>query len=269
MSEDQFSPLHQATDFVNGGNYEQALEMSRSILVTDPNNADAKLIEAISLSALGSPRDASEAFSAAIQLAPTIAKPRFNAAVHEFNVGNIGPARLLANEAKSLDPQHDGVSQLLERMGPEPQFSSKPSYPRIASNEFETPNEGIEFIRKNPHAWMLIGWCITLGSFLTTIWFLMTIVPHFNELLDAGKSIGDGPAGFQKTKGLQNSIGSPLLSVAVYGFSISNLAWMVMDIIHRKGNFVWLILHIPCTCLGLGLGGNFITLPIYILFGRK
>ena len=67
MSEDQISTIQQATDFVNAGKFEEALERSRAVLVTDPNSGDAKLIEAIALSQLGNSRDASEAFSAAIR----------------------------------------------------------------------------------------------------------------------------------------------------------------------------------------------------------
>jgi hypothetical protein len=40
---------------------------------------------------------------------------------------------------------------------------------------------------------------------------------------------------------------------------------MVLDLNHRKGNMLWLIMQIPCSCCGLG----WLTLPIYLLFGRK
>ena len=265
MSQDPNSHLQQATDFVNAGNYNEALERARAVLIGDPSNGDAKLIEAISLSQLGNSRDASESFAEAIRLAPTIVKARFNAAVHEFNTGNVGQARLLATEALNLDPKHEGTKELMERMGPEPQImATGVSYPRENMADYQPAYEGITFIRNNSKAWSAAGWIISAGSLLAFIALWATVVPHLSELLDAAQANDTG-----KTQALSRKIGNPMVSIGVYGFVALNLIYMIMDIIHRKGNFVWLIVHIPCSCIGVCVGGNFITLPIYMLFGRK
>jgi tetratricopeptide (TPR) repeat protein len=260
MSEDHNSPVQQATDLVNSGNYEEALEQSRALLVTNPNNADAKLIEAISLSALGNHRDASEAFSAAIQMAPTKAKPRFNAAVHEFNVGNVGPARLLANEALNLDPKHEGVARLLERIGPEPKMAPGLTYPREFAADFEVPNEGIPFIKRLGSGWVLIGWILSLLSAFSFFYGLAGLLSHYSEISSAMQS-----ADQSHIRTIAQSMQNPIMSGLGYILVGINLVWMIMDLIHRKGNFVWLLPHVPCSCVGF----SFITMPIYILFGRK
>ena len=265
MSEDPNSHLQQATDFVNAGNYNEALEMARAVMVGDPSNGDAKLIEAISLSQLGNSRDASEAFAAAIRLAPTNVKARFNAAVHEFNNGNVGEARVLANEALSLDPSHEGTKELMTRMGPEtPVMANGVSYPRENMVDFQPPHEGISFIRKNSKVWTAIGWTISAASLFTFVLMWAMILPHVGEVMDATKNNDQ-----TKIQALSKSFSSPLLTMSSYGFVALNLVYMIMDIIHRKGNFIWLIVHIPCSCVGACIGGNFITLPIYMLFGRK
>jgi tetratricopeptide (TPR) repeat protein len=265
MSEDNNSMLQQATDSINSGNFNEALEQARGILVSDPTNGDAKLIEAISLSQLKNSRDASEAFAESIRLMPTSVKARFNAAVHEFNYGNVGEARILAKEASSLDPSHEGTKTLIQQMGPEqPIGQPDVSYPRMGSAAMEVPNEGIAFIRENPGRWTAIGWAICALTFCFFVFFWATIFPHFNEFMEAAKS-GNQDA----SRNVAMKISNPVLSFGPYIIILLNIVWMIMDIIHRKGSFLWLIAHIPCSCCGTILGGNFITLPLYMLFGRK
>ena len=266
MSEDQNSALQKATDLVNSGNFNEALESARTALTSDPNNGDAKLIEAISLSQLGNNRDASEAFSEAVRLSPTNVKARFNAAVHEFNCGNVGEARNLANQALSIDPDHEGTRVLVERMGPEQvQMTPGASYPRENMAGFEPPHEGIAFIRSSPKVWTAMGWLISGLSLVFCIYFWASIIPHVSELVDAANSKNPTASSNQ----IASKISNPVLSFGPYIMVLANLVWMIMDIIHRRGNFVWLIIHIPASCIMACIGGNFITLPIYMIFGRK
>ena len=265
MSEDQNSVLNQATDLINAGNYEEALERSRAVLITDPNNGDAKLIEAIALSQLGNSRDASEAFAEAVRIAPTNVKARFNAAVHEFNTGNVGQARTLAKEALDLDRNHEGTKELIERMGPEqPMTAGGVTYPREPAAGFEPAYEGIAFIKANPGGWTAIGWVISALSLLFFVFFWITIFPHMNEFMQAAQSGNQ-----QSSRDIAMKISNPVLSIGPYLLVLLNVVWMIMDIIHRKGSFLWLIAHIPCSCCGTFIGGNFLTLPLYMLFGRK
>ena len=261
MSEDQISTIQQATDFVNAGKFEEALERSRAVLVTDPNSGDAKLIEAIALSQLGNSRDASEAFSAAIRLAPTNVKARFNAAVHEFNMGNTGQARTLATEALNLDPEHEGTKTLLEKMGPEPvPLQGGMQYPREAPEGFEPAHEGITFIRNLGPSWVMIGWFLAICSAASFAYSAYGLATHWSELM-AAMSSKDQAQMQAVTKAMQN----PMTQIIAWGVLGANMVWTIMDLIHRKGNFAWLIAHVPCTCLGL----SFITQPLYILLGRK
>ncbi len=261
MSEDQNSKIQQATDFVNTGKFSEALTAAREGLESDPHNGDAKLIEAISLSQLGQSRDASEAFSAAIRLAPTNVKARFNAAVHEFNMGNVGQARNLANEALNLDPDHEGTKTLLEKMGPDQvPLQGGSQYPRESPEGFMPQNEGIAFVRNMGPSWVMIGWVLAICSAASIGYTAYNTVTHWSELM-AAISSKDQAQMQAITKAMQN----PMMQIFAYAVLAGNMVWTIMDLIHRKGNFVWLIAHIPCTCLGL----SFITQPLYILLGRK
>ena len=261
MSEDQNSALNRATDLINAGNFNEALEQSQTLLITDPTNGSAKLIEAIALSQLGNNRDASEAFSAAIQMSPTSVKPRFNAAVHEFNTGNVGQARLLANEALDLDPKHEGTKELIERMGPEQTLSSGAvSYPRESASEFEPAYAGLEFVRRLGAGWVAIGWLLAITSAACFLYGLAVMLPHSGDIMSAFRA-GDQA----KIQQIANSMQGPAIQILSWVLVLGNMVWTILDLIHRKGNFLWLIAHIPCTCCGF----SFVTQPLYILFGRK
>ena len=53
--------------------------------------------------------------------------------------------------------------------------------------------------------------------------------------------------------------------ISYYGSLLGILIWSIMDIIDRRGNFIWLIPNIICSCCAFG----WITMPIYILAGRN
>jgi tetratricopeptide (TPR) repeat protein len=261
MSEDGNSALNRATDFVNAGNYVEALETARAFLTTHPENGSAKLIEAIALSNLGNIRDASEAFAAAIQLSPTSAKPRFNAAVHEFNNGNAGQARILANEALSLEPNNEGTKNLIERMGPEPVIgASGVSYPRELMSSFEPEYAGIDFVKKMGSGWLAVGWLLSVASLVVMTWSIYNMFAHPSDITSAMNGKISGQA---MNSALSKS--SIVIMMFDFLFRILSIGWMIIDMIHRRTSFLWLIGHIPCSCVGLAC----ITQPLYIIFGRK
>ena len=64
---------------------------------------------------------------------------------------------------------------------------------------------------------------------------------------------------------LASKFQNPLLQILGYAANFGVIIYMILDLVHRRGSMVWLIAHIPCSCCGLG----FVTLPIYLLTGRK
>lgn len=250
MSEEPISAVERAINLLNARNFAEALEISRSLLVTDPANSQAKLVEAIALSNMGNRSDAAEAFESAIALDPSSTKARFNAAVHEYNAGDLHNATKFAEETLDLDPSYQPARDLIQRMkGSKPAEIGEVSYPRQSASEFDQPYENVDIVRSLGSKWIVIGWCL---SILSCALILMPLAKIVSSGVAPGAGISIGNLG----------LGYVLAGVLVNGLSI---IWMVMDIIHRRGPFGWLVGHIPAGCLGLG----FITLPLYILLGRK
>jgi tetratricopeptide (TPR) repeat protein len=259
MNGDFKTELGQATDAINAGKFNEALNSARNILVIDPEQAEAKLIEAIALSQLGNRSDASEAFVQAVELNPNDPKVRFNAAVHEFNAGNSEEARKYANEALERDPTHKGAKDLLSRMPQTVDANGFSGYSRESAAGFSPEAEGLPFIKNLGKNWLLIGWLLSGAGLILFAISLMMTLQNFPQMMSAITS-GD-QSKLQQISGGQN----PLITILYYPVLLATLVYMILDLIHRKGNMVWLVAHIPCTCCGFG----FVTLPIYLLFGRK
>lgn len=248
--------VNECTDLVNSGNFSEALVKADAALAIDSNSAAAALARAVCLSQLGNSSDASAAFDLAIRLGPGDAKARFNAAIHEFNLGHYDQAKALAQQAIDLDPSHEGARGLLQRM-PAP---TGVEYPRDGGIGDQVEPEGLPFIKKLGSKWVVIGWVLSLISILSFVNMLVTVVPKWGELMAAAQSNNQA-----QVQAVQASMTNPALQAFGYFHLALVIVWMILDLIHRKGNMVWLVAHIPCSCCG----GSFITLPLYLLLGRK
>ncbi len=247
----------ECTDLVNSGQFAEGLAKADAALAIDPNSAGAALGRAVCLSQLGNSSEASAAFDVAIRLGPGDAKARFNAAVHEFNAGNLTLARSLATEALDLDSNHEGARGLLQRM---PQSNQVAEYPRDQAMAYEVQNEGLPFIKKMGKNWVVLGWVLSAMSGLSFIYSMMTVLPKMGEMMSAAQANDQA-----KTAAIQASMTNPVLQAFGYALLGASILWMILDLIHRKGNMVWLIAHIPCSCCG----GSWLTMPLYLLLGRK
>jgi tetratricopeptide (TPR) repeat protein len=255
--------VSECTDLVNAGQFAEALVKADAALAIDPNSPGAALAKAVCLSQLGNSSEASAAFDHAIKVGPGDAKTRFNAAVHEFNLGNVDVARSLAQQALELDSRHEGAKNLLQRI-PAPAGQAA-SYPRDLGMHEEMQSEGIPFIRNLGSKWVTIGWTLVAIGVVSLVYTIITLLPHVSEISAAVKSQDQA-----KMNALVTSLANPFLQVFAYAHIGTILMWVILDLIHRRGNMMWLIAHIPCTCCcGAFCGLPFLSLPIYILFGRK
>jgi tetratricopeptide (TPR) repeat protein len=257
-----------ASEAINNGRPTDALIAARSALDIDSSNAEAKLIEAIALSQVGDPMEASTAFEAAIRLNPASAKSRFNAGVHAFNGKNFDLARDLAMSAIQIEPNHAGAKQLLSQLPKEfidevpasDTFSpaANAAYPRYESQEGQSA--ALPFITQLGTTWTVVGVLLSILGFILFLITLMALMPKLSEMMvAAGNSV--------KLKEIQDQIKvSPVVSIVTYISYGANVIYVILDLIHRRGNMLWLVGHIPASCC-CGLG--WITLPLYMLFGRK
>lgn len=138
-----------------------------------------------------------------------------------------------------------------------PQRPGAPQNP-YAKSAYEGPEHTIPFVENMGKAWVVIGWLMALLSLVGTVGFILIIVAMVNS-----GNFND-PTGLEAA--MQKETGLMLLvNISYYGSLLGTLIWSIMDIIDRRGNFVWLIPNIICSCCSFG----WITLPIYILAGRN
>src|SRR5688572_29672313 len=117
--------IEQATQSIQSGQFDGALQLIDQALALSPNEADAYILRGICLSQTGQPAAATEAFGKAIELDPNSAKARYNLAVHLYALGQKQEALKAARDASGLDPAHSGARQLIttletELAGPSP-----------------------------------------------------------------------------------------------------------------------------------------------------
>lgn len=108
--------IEQATQSIQSGQFDGALQLIDQALALSPNEADAYILRGICLSQTGQPAAATEAFGKAIELDPNSAKARYNLAVHLYALGQKTEALKAAREAANLDPAHSGARQLITNL---------------------------------------------------------------------------------------------------------------------------------------------------------
>jgi tetratricopeptide (TPR) repeat protein len=321
MSQDQVKQfIDQASQSIQSGQFEGALQLIDQALALSPNDADAHILRGICLSQTGQPIAATDAFNRAITLDPASAKARYNMAVHLYAQGQKSEALTHARAAADLDATHAGARQLIntidsELRGPaphqtpnyndplatppqsappvtpappipqpnpyaantggveaprtEPSMPAPPPTPHVPTNvppvsnpyakpAYSGPTHSIPFVENLGSTWVGIGWFLAALSLVGFIAGVIVVISAF------GQGNFNDPNSFEQAMNRQGGI--VLLSqIAGYGSTFGIIVWSIMDLIDRRGNMIWLLPNILCSCCGFG----WITLPIYLLAGRN
>jgi len=258
MSDRYAIAVEQATEALNAGRFEDALNEVLGVLALEPNHPDAILLQAIALSQLGRAQEASAAFVRAVTLAPGSAKARYNAAVHEYNVGNRDVALQLVNDALTIEPNHSSAKDLQRRI------AGDVSYPKL-----ETPSTptvvptGIPFIQKLGSVWIGAGFVLAFcnaASYLGQT-AMMNGSKTYQELQTGQiKELGELTAKFSAiTQEVPALVPLGMLDLFL---RVALLVYLVLDLNHRKGNYVWLVPLILTGCCGF----SWVVLPLYLVF---
>ena len=124
MSSDQVQQfIEQATQSLQTGQFQQALELAEQAIGLDENTSDGWVLKGVALSQLNRPSEATDAFRQAIMHSPYNAKAYFNLAVHNYGQGEKIQAEEMARETIRIDPRHAGAKELLNRIETERQPS--------------------------------------------------------------------------------------------------------------------------------------------------
>jgi len=258
MTDRYAKAVEQATDALNAGRFEDALNEGLGVLALEPDHADAILLQAIALSQLGRAQEASAAFVRAVTLAPSSAKARYNAAVHEYNIGNRDVALRLTNDALIIEPGHASAKDLQNRI------TGDGSYPKLeAPTVAPTAPAGIGFISKLGGVWIGIGFFLSIANAATYLSqsAMMSGSKAYQDLQnspmkDPGEMMAKLTAITQEVPALV-----PLGSLD-FVLRLVLLVYMVLDLNHRRGNYVWLVPLILAGCCGF----SWAILPMYLVF---
>lgn len=268
MSEqvDQF--VQQAIQALGDRNYNQVIELTSQAIAVEPGRADAFILRGIALAQTNQPDAATQAFRQAISLDPTNPKAYYNLATHQYQIGEKLEALAMAREALRLDPGHTAARDLIVTLEQESGVSASeapavPSAP-VEGAPYIRPGYGpppgtnsLAFVEKMGRSWVLVAW-ITWGVYLLSQIYTGFAVFDMLQTVFANPSADPNQAvqAWQAKQGLLY-----LLSqiVSWMGWLVA-VVWTAMDIMNRRGNWLWMIGTVCCTLIGL---------PLYIALGRK
>jgi hypothetical protein len=274
--------LDQATQSLQGGQLEQALEFAENALALAPDNPDAYVLKGIAQSQLSRPGEALESFQKAIELAPQLPKAHFNLAVHYYGLGQKSDALASADKAVECDPSHTGAIDLANRLRAElnisqPSVGTAPvgELPPVSPAAFTSPPAGapyregymspvhsLRWVENMGGTWDLIGWVLTAASLLVFVVSWAVAGPAIMKVMQEAFSSGG-----KGSPPVMPDLGTGMLVVRLAGYAVTAgmLGWMIVELIDRRGPWLWLLPYIVCCCCGL----QGIVNGIYLLLGRS
>ncbi len=279
MSEQSNEYMRLATEAYGAQNYTSALENVEQAILADGTNVSAWILKGILLAQTQRPSEATMAFEQAISVGPENAKAYYNFATHMHQQGNSSRALDLANMAVSLDPAMTSAQDLVRLLSPSPmappqtsgEYSSSAGSPYASPPNFaQYPREGyqpagnhaVPFVEKLGQKWIVIGYFIAIISLMYFVFSLAVAWPFLNEMFANFQDQAKMQAAAEK---ISSRTGGAFGQLVGYILPVGAVAWMIIDLIDRRGNFLWLIPGICCACCGM----HWAILPLYIVLARK
>lgn len=335
MSEEQVKQfVDQATQSLQGGNFEEALNLVEQAIALDERYSEAYVLKGIALSQLSRPDEATAAFRNAILHGPYNAKAYFNLAVHYYALGQEVQAEEMAREAVRIDPKHGGARELVSRiesgrkpqsgvgvgqasnpfpgdpladpsapppgtggpMGPPPSQPSAPQPPAAAASEqpsapqqpygsapqqpygapqqpygaaptpqgyyrpgYENTNvHSLTFVANMGKTWDTIGIVLSVAMLIVFVISMAMSMSMFTQIMQ-------NPQSFQNNPNLFAGGGNMIVSFIYYPVMLASWVWLIMDIVDRRSNWLWVLPYFICCCCSL----QGVVQLIYIFKGRN
>jgi tetratricopeptide (TPR) repeat protein len=272
MSEQALTFVQQASEAIQRQEYEQAIALVEQAIDLDPGNSDAYVIKGIALAQTGKPQGAVDAFRDAISRNPENGKAYFNYATHAYRQNERETALAMAREALRVDPRMTSARELIDIIERETSASAEHAgsvyvpYGAAPSGAYERPGytlpaHSIEFVGRLGPKWTYSGWAITI---LGLVLFVISLIVGWPELSRMFEAAMRDPQGSQNV-GTGFSPASLVINLVSILAQIAAMAWLIMDIADRRGNWLWMIPFVICCCCSL----HWMVLPIYLVAGRR
>ncbi|MBS1706426.1 MAG: tetratricopeptide repeat protein [Armatimonadetes bacterium] len=286
MSEETQGLLQEATTLVQEQRFQDARSRIEQVLAAEPQNTDAMVLQGICLAQLGMKDEATSSFQRALSVDPSNTKILYNFATHLYQLGRKQEALSYAKQAVALQPEHNSAAQMVSLIETELQQPAAPGMapPVVPGSPAEqsgyaqgqpysgytrpdvygTPPQGggIPFVRKMGNTWTIIGWFFAILAAVLFVYNLVHMMPYISQIMAATQK---GQTEMNRiTTEMQKDV-NMFAQILGWVSLLGAMVWAILDLVDRRGNFLWLLGIIPCSCCG----AQFIVLPIYLLFGRK
>jgi|CXWL01.1.fsa_nt_gi tetratricopeptide (TPR) repeat protein len=280
MSQEQVEQfIRESQQSMQTGHFGSALELCEQAIALNPNSSEAHVLRGVALAQLNRPEEATHSFQAGIRFGPNNPKAFFNLAVHHHQQGQKALSEEMAKETLRIAPDHSGAKSLLAGSEVSKGSKSHSSFDKptiISGMELETPatnatqptatyrpgydatSEGsLQFVERMGNGWDATGILLSIASLLLGCygWAISIIA-----LAEMGSSFANSNAMSSMFEGLGGWV-----SVVSAVFGLFGIAWMILDLIHRRGNWLWMLPYTLCCCCSIGG----ITQLIYMWKGRE
>ncbi len=236
MSAPGSSPFQPIYDAIALGNFDAALSQADLAIANQPGSDEAHLLKGVALARLNRGTEALQALATSISLNPNKPNAYVQMAWQLDQLGRRDEAIRQAETALRIDPANHEASRLLNAWKPMEHsgaYQNPSAYPREAPS---MAGGTLEFINKmGDRKWMSIFWVVYAGYFLVSVFLVYFYFASLSTLLETANresAVLPGPL--------------MLTGVLSVPFSIGTIIWGVMDIVHKRTSWAWLIVFICC-----------------------
>jgi len=272
MSEQAHAFLTQANQAIQDGRFEEALTQANQAILLDASLGEAYMARGIAQAQLGQADSATQSFREAISFSPTNAKPYYNLAAHQYRIGERTEALAMVRESLRLDPTNAAALDLIRLIDsesgaiPPSSPNAQPGYgsPYGSATEspyvragYGAPVGALPFIDRLGTTWIVIGWVLSTLSLVILATSVLMMLPMITQIMANPANQAAISADWTAKAG----VGYTLVNIGSWVAWLLMVVWGVLDIVHRRGNWLWLLGFVCCF--------HFIIGPLYILLGRK
>lgn len=118
----------------------------------------------------------------------------------------------------------------------------------------------LNFVETMGEGWTRVGWALAIVGTVVFLGSLVATISMWGAIVSNANQSGDLPAMFGG-----NDLLTLILGLVGSFIQIATLVWMILELVDRRGNWLWLIPFLLCCCTGLQ--GPLVM--IYLLKGRE
>lgn len=124
---------------------------------------------------------------------------------------------------------------------------------------YEQPVHSLNFVESMGAGWTRAGWGLAIVGTIIFVISLVTTISMWDTIMSSANQPGDLSSMFE------GNVVTMVLSLIGWIVQIATLVWMVLELVDRRGNWMWMVPFALCCCCGL----QGPVVMIYLLNGRN